>query len=295
MTMKTALSIVQNYRYLMALDAPSSLLSLTDPDELQQLQFLYKVSQELRREGPFRQQIATHEFDTASGTNTYPLPGDFYSAMSDTYYNQDNDWTLIGPVSDSEFLAYKEGSLGTPSEYVWRVVGFDENSLSTEGRQLELYPTPGATENLSFQYVSSHLFVPPNWAASTIYTSGQFVTVNGRIYQCDTGGTSSSTPPSGTDNDQTDGTATWDYYNSSYDIVQHAGDRCIFDAELVELGLRAYHKLEKQKDPSEMGEFRKAIMASLFRWEGQTRARGDKGGSANTRRYFVPPNSWSIV
>lgn len=300
--MKTALSILQSTIRGMGLspNVPSTLLSLTDPDKVQQLEILYEVCEELRREGPFKQQVQTHEFDTASGTATYPLPGDFYEVVPCTQYNQDTDWRLIGPLTDAEFMAFKEGELYIPTEYVWRIVGFDENSSSTSGRQFEVYPTPGATENLVFQYISGHLFIPPDWAPSTVYASGDYVNVNGRIYLCDTNGTSGSTPPSGTSNNQSDGTTQWDYYSSTYETVLDDSDTCIFDANIVKLGVKAKYQANHAGDPNMVLRSEKAYMDAIesmrFRWEGQTRARGDRRGvTSGSHGPYVQPGSWSFV
>lgn len=286
---------MQEIRRGMNLDVPTTLLSLTDPDELQMRQFLYDVCEELRRKGPFRQQIQRHEFATESGKATYPLPVDFYGMVPATPYNRDTNWQLIGPLTDYEFAAFKDGELYIPTEYVWRVAGFDENPNSVSGRQIELYPTPGAAENLSFNYVSGHLFVPPNWAASTAYTSGQYVNVNGRIYVCDTNGTSGSTPPSGTSNNQTDGTTRWDSLTGPYVTINSDSDTCIFDSDIVKLGVRSKFYLEHSGPLGERvdAEFQNEIKKMRFRWAGQTRARGDR--STSKRGPYVSPGSWSFV
>ena len=285
-------------RKLVGLDAPTTLLSVTDPDELQMIEFLQAVNEHLRREGPFRQQIMTHDFATVSGKSTYPLPQAFWQHLPRTYYNEDTDWRLIGPMNDASFQAFKEGELSTPSEFVWRIKGFDENPLSTEGRQIELYPTPAAVENLTFDFVSGHLYVPPNWAASTAYSSGDYVNVNGRIYLCDTNGTSSSTPPSGTDDNQSDGTTQWDHFDERYESIISNSDLCIFDADLVKLGLRAFYYTEKGGAlavPS-MGDFERAIVKSKMRWEGQTSVLGGyRRGLKRTHNPHVSPGSWSFV
>jgi hypothetical protein len=293
--MKTALLILQEVRRGMNLDVPSTLLSLTDPDELQMLQFLYDVSEELRRKGPFRQQVQRHEFATVSGKSTYPLPVDFYENIPLTQYNRDTKWRLIGPLTDYEFAAFKDGELYIPAEYAWRIAGFDENPNSVSGRQLEVYPTPAAVENLSFDYISGNLFVPPNWAPTTGYTSGQYVNVNGRIYLCDTNGTSGATPPSGTSSNQTDGSTRWDSLTAPYATINSDSDTCIFDADIVKLGVRSKYYLEKGGDLGARvdAEFQSEIKKMRFRWSGQTRVRGD--GTTTKRGPFVSPGSWSFV
>lgn len=296
MKMKTALSIVKAVQRRLNEPEISSLTGITDQDDLQILHLLYQVTEDLRRKGPFRQQVQTHDFDTVSSTNSYPLPGDFYEAMPRTYYNQDTDWRLIGPLTDAEFMAYKEGELYIPTEYVFRIKGFDQNSLSTTGRQIELYPTPSSAENLTFEYISSNMFLPPNWAASTAYTTSDWVNVNGRIYKCSSNGTSGSTPPSGATTGISDGTAEWDWYSEDYDQVEDDGDFCIFDTDLVKLGLRAMYVEEQGGALAEraMAEYKRAIKAMRFRFDGQTRANGACRGNGDRRHSpYVSPGSWS--
>lgn len=297
--METALSIVQSYRRRVNLDdAPSTLLSLTNPEDLQDLEFLYDVLKDLRRKGPFRQQLQKHEFATIANQSRYPLPGDFFEALPETYYNQDSDWQLIGPLTDAAFNAFKEGERFVPTEYVWRIAGFDENSASTEGQQFEIYPTPSAVENLAIEYAHGNLFVPPNWAASTAYTSGEYVNVNGRIYLCDTNGTSGSTPPSGTDANQSDGTTQWDWYDQPYDTVIADEDLCIFDANVVKLGMRAMYYGEDNAAIAQKAErdFRGSIVSMRQRLQGKTRIRGDRRTSRRRiHRPYIQPGSWSIV
>lgn len=296
MAMKTCLKILQETRGLMGLDTPTTLLSLTDQDEIKMRELLRRVCEELRSEGPYRQQVMTHDFATVASQNTYALPRAFYEALPLAYYNKDTDWRLIGPLSDAEFLAFKEGTLGYTAEYAWRIKGFDENSSSTEGMQFEVYPTPSAAENLTFDFIAGHLFIPPNWAASTVYSSGDYVNVNGRIYLCDTNGTSSSTPPSGTDDNQSDGTTQWDHYDDTYEEINDNGDLCLFDAHLVKLGVRAYFYEEGGGVIYETAKtaYDKRKVKSKFRWEGQTRVSGARRRTSGRHRPYVQSGSWSL-
>lgn len=299
--LQTALSIVQDVAYrLNRFSAPTALAAATAPGDLQLLHTLYDVCEELRREGPFRQQIMSYEFDTAATVATYPLPGDFYEAVPYTYYNQDNNWKLIGPLTDAEFQDYKEGEAATPSEYVWRIIGFDENSASTVGRQIELYPTPAATENLSLMYVTGHLFIPQKWTAAAAYTANtSYVNVNGRVYKCASSITAADTAPSGTGTAIADDDGTWNYYSAPVESLTADTDYCIFDGDVVKLGFRA--KYFQDNDASELlqrsalMEYQRAIKAMRYRWEGQSRAHGDLKTTGGHGGPYVQPGSWSWV
>lgn len=165
MTIKTALSIVQEFRRGINEDAPSALFNSTDPDEQQMLEHLNQVCEYLRSNGPFRSQIRKHSFTATSSATEFTLPQDFWEAMSSTYYNESSQYPLFGPISDAEFVAYKERGYATPYEYVWRIVGFGATLSSVDGRVFEIYPA-GAGDTLSFEYISANLYLPAAWFAS---------------------------------------------------------------------------------------------------------------------------------
>lgn len=293
---KLAIDVLNRFLYRTNLPNKTGVSgTLSDPDTLQLREFLYAVCEELRVEGPFRQQLQTYNFSTAIGVATYPLPGDYWEHHASTFYNQDTDRQLVGPLPDSQFMAYKEGTAVNPYEFIWRIKGFDENGNSTEGRQIELWPVPEAVEALTQEYVSANLFVPPDWAPSTTYTSGDYVNVNGRIYLCDTNGTSGSTAPSGTDANQTDGTTQWDYFNAPYETLESDDDFLLFDADLVLLGIRAKYFEEHQGElaPSAMREFNRKKVKSRFRWHGRTRVKGDRMERSSLHRPYIKSQSWS--
>lgn len=175
--MKTALAIVQEFRRGINLSAPSTLVSLTDPDELQVLELLYETLEYIRSEGPFRTQIRSYDI-TTDGTANYSLPEDWWEAIPNTDFNEDSQYPLIGPVSDAEFVYYKERGLSSPYEYIWRVVGFDDTISSVEGANIEFFPTPGSGETLSIEYASGNLFIPASWFASPDTTIHETVAAN---------------------------------------------------------------------------------------------------------------------
>ena len=76
-----------------------------------------------------------------------------------------------------------------------------------------------------------HIGAKP-WAASTAYVVGdQVVNDSGKIYQCDTAGTSAgSGGPTGTGSDISDGSARWDYYSTQALVtsyITHSNDEDI--------------------------------------------------------------------
>lgn len=297
--MKSAKTIVDKAMYTMNLVPPTTLFGNDDTKAKHLLYLLDAVCEELRREGPYRQQIQLYEFATVADTATYPLPVDFWGAIPHTYFNKDTNWRLIGPASDAQFAEYKEGQRVTPYEYIWRVLGWDENPNSTTDRQFEMYPPPAAAENQRYEFITAHLYVPAtNWNASTAYTLNAYVNVNGQIYQVATAGTTGTTPPSGRSDGQTDGGVTWNHIDTPYETIKADTDLCIFDADLVALGvISKYIKNAKGEAlaASATKEFEDAKVKHKFRWEGTSVARGDKAYQGSRMRPFVKPSSWSYV
>lgn len=167
MSLRTALSIVQEYRKGIGLAAPTALAASIDTDEMRLLEILNQVLEYLRDNGPWRGHIRTYDFNTSSSDTTYSLPGDYWEPVPLTHYNENTQFPMYGPLSDREFAQYQERGLATPYEFVWRVAGFDSSvSASVEGRLFEIFPAPSGTIPLTFEYVSGNLYLPAAWFAS---------------------------------------------------------------------------------------------------------------------------------
>jgi len=164
--MKTALSIIQTMRLRMGLSVPSTLLSLTDPDELQLLHLLYETCEDLRRARCWVQQKRKHTFATTASRAQYALPQDFYSFLPLTQYNADTRLLLVGPMADDEFGAQLYGNASAGYNYSFRVFGPDENPATTGG-QVEITPTPDAVVNLSYEYLTRTFIVPATYVMPT--------------------------------------------------------------------------------------------------------------------------------
>lgn len=291
--MKTALEIIQRMRHSINNPAPTSIESTTDPDELQCIELLVQTCEEIRATLAFPQSKRNYSFDTVASTSSYQLPLDFYSTLLDTHYNQDELLRLIGPASDGSFnyLLYGESS-GT-RDFVYRLFGMDQNP-SSAGGQFVLYPTPTSAVTISFDIISRHMFLPVNWAASTAYSLDDEVNANGNIYKCTSAGTSGSTAPTGTAaSGISDGTAEWGYDNEPYERPVNDTDLCIFDHDLVKLGLRAKWKKEREGNyEADQIEFEQRLESAKGRYKGKFR--GSFYRQAQSPRYNIPYRNWSL-
>jgi hypothetical protein len=291
--MLTALSIIQSVRRRLLLPVPTALVGVTDPDELQMLEIVYAVCEELRQARCWIQQKRLHSFTTVANQGSYQLPKDFYGALLGTQWNTDETNALVGPVSDSEFAYRVFGDDDSTYNFTYRLFGPDENPNSANG-QFELNPTPTSAIDLSFYYLSRNLFMPKHWLPSTVYTSGTYVNANGNIYLCDTNGTShASTAPTGQTQNISDGTTRWDYVSDPYETIIADTDLCLFDPDLVKLGLRAKWN-EEHGGEYEMAKFEYETKIS----QAVSRMKGSSVGSlirvSNNPRYRIPSRSWSI-
>lgn len=289
---QTALSIVQSVRKRENLPAITTLVSVTDPDVLQVIEELYAVCEELRQARCFPLQKRKYTFDTVASQRRYQFPADFYAMLLSTAWNDDQSLRLEGPLTDNE-MTYRVSGASSGSFFAFRAFGFDQNVNSTGNGQLELDPTPSSAITLSFEYISRNLFIPRNWVTSTVFAATSYCNASGNIYYTTAGGTTGATIPSHTSGSVSDGGVTWAYYSSPYEAIIADTDLCIFDADLVKLGLRAKLREDKGGDyQAAEAEFRAKIDQAVSR---QT---GSYVGSLIPRmlrpRYIVPPGSWSI-
>lgn len=289
--MKTVLEIAQTYCYRSNLPAPSSLFGSTDPAALQLLHLIYEVCEELREKGGWAQTKKVHTFDLETSKTFYQLPKDFYAPVIDTQWQTDQQRRMKGPVSDAVFTRLKYRSI-EPSDLTYRIWGPDMNPNSAGG-QFEVRPTPKASgDSQAFEYYTRNLFLPKHWAASTAYTSGVYVNNNGYNYLCDTNGTSGSTGPSGTDANITDGSTRWDYYGEAYETIKADTDLCMYDDNLVILGLKYKWKDAKGEDFTQaQANFYNGIEIAKGRLNAPVV--GSMTGDEDVAiRYSVPDSDW---
>lgn len=195
--MLTVLGICEQALYDIGITPPASLTSTTDPTQLQLKNILYAQARAMRSARIFPQQKRRHTFVLKAGRARYPFPQDFYAMCGDTAYDASEQLRVGGPLTDSAYgmRVYEYELTGTP--YSMRISGLDFNS-ATGGGQFELNPPPESSGAvITFEYLTSTLFLPPHWAALTAYTNTapDRVNANGFIYSCATNGTSGTIPP----------------------------------------------------------------------------------------------------
>lgn len=291
--MKTALSIIQSVRYRMNLTAPTTLISVTDPDELQMIYLLYAVCEELRQARCWTQIKRAYSFNTVNAQATYQLPRDFYAPLMRSQWNASEDGRLVGPLDDDSYMALLESGSNSPTNYAYRLFGYDENPASNSG-QFYVNPTPSSAQTLKFEYVTRSFLLPVNWTASTSYGANAYVNASGNIYQKGSGtATSGTTVPSHTSGTGSDGTITWTYISAPYETIVADTDLVVFDDDLVKLGLRAKWMEEKGGDYAQAkAEFEAKVDQAVARYRGSYI--GNMCGRESRPNYSIPNRSWSI-
>lgn len=289
----TVLEIVQSALYDTGNTPPTSLITAT-AFSLKMKNILYSQTRQLRNLRVFPQQKKKYTFDLVSGQSSYQLPRDFYAACMDTQWDDDRKLRLLGPLSDGDFTARTKGLITTSNFVGYRIFGPDTNPNSSASGQFEVTPTPTSSgETLSFEYISSNMFLPPYWAPSTAYVIGDYVSSSGNIYLCDTNGTSSSTSPSATTANITDGTTRWDYQSAAYERIVTNSDLCLFDDDIMIAGVKwRYLRSSKLEFQEEYEQYVALLKTAQTRHVGSFV--GSMCGPTNRRRYSVTSGGWTF-
>lgn len=273
------------------LPAGFSFVGATDPGTLQVQYLLYNVCRELRQAKCWPQCKKTYTFTSTSSSRTqYPLPKDFYSPLLDTEYNSSTHLPLWSG-NDGDF-AYRLNVLSSTGYYtLFRIFGPDANPY-TAGGQFNVNPAITSGNTAGYQYITKNLFLPPNWTPSTVIAASSYRNSNGVNLFTTAGGTTSTTPPTGAG---VDGTVTWTLYDEAYETVLADTDLCMFDDDIVILGLKA--KWYQQKNLEQYGdyltEFQSKIDQACNRWKGTTRGSLTRYGNYNPWPRPSTPGSWS--
>lgn len=163
----TILGVAQAFAYEINIPAPSTLLSLSSPADLQILNLIYSVSRDLRQSRCWIQQKKSYSLTLTAARVKYPLPLDWYSALLRTQWDTGKKQILNGPMVDSDFMSRLYGISGVQGRTAFRIWGPDTNPNSAGG-QFYVDPPPSGGETITYEYISSNLFEPPNWTPSTV-------------------------------------------------------------------------------------------------------------------------------
>jgi hypothetical protein len=292
----TVLDIAQAGTAEAGLTVPTSVISSSDPYQIQIRALLYSQARQLRNRRIFPQQKRIYVFNTVSGQSSYQLPQDYYGATTGTAWDDTKKLRLIGPLSDARYTDRTRGLVGG-TYTAYRIFGPDNNPYSAGG-QFQVSPTPSSVFELSFEYLTSTTFRPTDWQPSAGVTSTNYRFANGNIYYCDTSGTTSATTApiatTTTTNGINDGTAKWHYIQAGYETIINDFDRSLFDDDVMASGFKWRLKQAKKLDWQEDYEAYSTLLeATIGRWQGSFVGKLDNPQRRGPR-YTTADGSWSF-
>jgi len=203
-----------------------------------------RTAHELKNAIQWPQLQREYLFTLATSTASYALPGDFDKVINATLWNRTQHWPLIGPLGPQLWQNYKSGIIATLPRQRFRVKGITDN-------QFFIDPTPDSSINgqtMVYEYISSNMFRPKTWVASTSWLGLSYCFYNGNYYtRGGTGAaTTGTTAPTHTSGSVSDGSITWTYLlNTTFDAIQNDSDVFTLDSKLLIDGTIWRFKLEK--------------------------------------------------
>lgn len=243
------LELVQAACYELNIPAPSTLVSPTSQSDLQLVNLFYSVGRDLTSMKFWPQLKRNFAITLVAGQGSYQLPQDFQAAIPQTNWDRSNRWAMVGPMTDSGFNYRLYGYATVENRRAFRIFGPDQNPNSVTGGQFQVDPVPGSSGDvLSFDYISKSWLFPPNWAPNASVSLNAYRNSRGNIYRAVVAGTTSTTPPSHTSGNATNGTVTFAYDPAPYERVITNTDLCLFEDDLMISGLKAVYAEAKGLD-----------------------------------------------
>lgn len=194
--MATILSLIQSACYEANLSVPASIVGNTDPYATQLYNLFLGTGRELRQKLWWPQLKKQWNIILQPGQRKYLLPADYYQSLIATFWDQQNKWQMIGPLTDEEWNYRVYGYVTIENRKAYRVFGPDSNPNSNGGQFL-IDPIPNSTNigaNVTFEYITKSWLSPAFWIPGTLYTTNTSYVFNyGNVYRCTSGGTSSAT------------------------------------------------------------------------------------------------------
>ena len=133
----------------------------TDPNILQLCRLAKGLGQDLLRDYPWTHLQKEATITTSNGDYQYDLPTDFARVVDNTHWSRTDSQSLNGPVGPAGWQYLKGSSVSSTLSYWFRTVN-DE---------IQLHPTPTATETLKYEYISRYWVKPSGQSTPTAETT----------------------------------------------------------------------------------------------------------------------------
>lgn len=283
------LAVAKSVMRGLGLSDPSDIITPTLTADQQLVQLMFETAYDVRSRGPWPAMKRTATITLVADQESYGLPDDFYSLLPDTFYDQTNRRTVIGPISDGNWNARKYLTVTSNTRRTYRITGIESSIFSVD-------PIPPESGDvISFDYLSSTTVAPRIWTASTAYSVGDYVTSLNRIYRCTTSGTSSTTPPSHSSGSASDGTVVWAVSTLINETIRTNTDFWIFEPYLMTVGTQ-YRLLRAggQDYQSYQDEYERALALSRGRWNQEPNISMDQEREAYVARELAGDGSYGL-
>lgn len=236
------LTLIQDVCNQIGLPAPTAVVGSQNLLYKQMLSVLHSdAANELKSKSRWPELTRTHTITLVDGQASYALPADLERQVTETHWDQANQWPLRGPMSPQRYNEDTYGVTDSSSHLEWRIKGFTDN-------QFLLSPVPTASDDgnvLSFEYQSSTWCRPATWTTATVYASGQYTFYNGNIYYNTGSGTSGATPPTHTTGNASDGSINWVFSSAPYTRFMADTDETIIPEYICVLCLKYLFSQQK--------------------------------------------------
>lgn len=140
----TALQIIQQAQLELGLHKSQAVAANLEVTGQQMLALLNGTGNDLLNSFPWQQLQFTGSIVTAVGTPAYDLPANYGYYIDQTFWNNTQNWPLIGPLSAQEWQSANGNNASVIPRGAFRIAQ----------NQIELYPTPGDGDSVTYQYIS---------------------------------------------------------------------------------------------------------------------------------------------
>jgi hypothetical protein len=156
MVQKTLLEIAKTITTELGFPAPTTVVSSTDTNILKLLGMIQATCDDLLREYDWQVLQTRYTFTTTPGLDNYPFPTDEERFIGSSFFDQNNRWPMMGPLTGPEWEQIRVSQLASSPFIRYRIMN----------NRMYLYPVPGTTpytfvyEYMSNAYCTSSAGVP---------------------------------------------------------------------------------------------------------------------------------------
>lgn len=127
-------------------EVPDTIVGNSNPTAKQILAIANQVGKYFSRKHDLTDLLVDYTFNTADGTASYALPTGFRKFANITFWDNANDWQMIGPVSRAGWQRLNSSN----------IVGSTRRYFRIAGGSFYIFPTPSTVDEIAYQYFSDY-------------------------------------------------------------------------------------------------------------------------------------------